>query len=101
MVSANLYARRGPAPGQFNITLLPKANDQSHHASVVELQKVRQQLEQKEQAEAAALAKHEKTEAELEQLKEQLALLQAIKTENQQKIPAGDYTEAQDTRRVY
>jgi type I restriction enzyme R subunit len=92
---ARIYTRGGPAPVQFNITLLPKANDQSHHASVVELQKVRQQLEQKEQAEAAALAKHEKTEAELEQLREQLALLQAIKTENQQKIPAGDYTEAQ------
>lgn len=92
---ARVYSRGGPAPGQFNITLLPKAEDQTHHASVVELQKVREQLEQKAQAEAITLAKHEKTEAEVQQLKEQLALLQAIKAENQQKIPAGDYTEAQ------
>ena len=92
---ARVYTRGGPVPGEFRVTLLPKADEQVHHASVVELQKVREQLEQKEQAEVAARATQEQTEAELAELKEQLELLQAIKAENEQHIPAGEYTEAQ------
>ncbi len=92
---ARVYTRGSAVPGQFNIQLLPKADDSSHQASVVELQNVRDQLAQKEQAEAEAKAKQQQTDEELAQLKEQLALLQAIKQENQQKIPADDYTEAQ------
>ena len=62
---ARVYTRGGPAPGEFKILLLPKADDDTQHASVVELQKVREQLEQKEHSEAVARAAQEQTETEL------------------------------------
>lgn len=92
---ARVYTRGSAAPGQFNIALLPKTDTDTHQASVVELQKVREQLEAKEQAEAAALAKHQQTEEELKQLREQLAQLQTIKDQNQKAIPSSEYTEAE------
>ncbi len=92
---ARVYSRGGAVPGQFSVSLLPKADDQLPQASVIELQNVREQLGKKEQAEAAAKAKQERTEEELKQLKEQLALLQTIKQENQKKIPDTDYSEAE------
>jgi type I restriction enzyme, R subunit len=92
---SRVYTQDGPVPGQFNIALLPKAEQPTDQASVVELQDLRQKYEQQEKAAADAQAKHTATEAELAQMKEQLALLQAIKEANQQQIPAEDYTEAQ------
>jgi type I restriction enzyme, R subunit len=92
---ARVYTRGSAAPGQFNIALLPKKDGDDKHASVIELQKVREQLEVKEKAEAAAISKHQQTEAEVEQLREQLAQLQAIKEQNKQKIPSSEYTEAE------
>ena len=92
---ARVYSRDGAAPGQFNITLLPKQDAVESHASVVELQKVRDQLEAKERAEVAAIAKHQQTADELDQLKVKLALIQEIKDQNQQKIPSSEYTEAE------
>ena len=92
---ARVYTRGGATSGQFNIALLPKPDDDDKHASVIELQKIREQLEAKEQSEAAAIAKHEQTEAELKQLREQLALLQEVKEQNKQKIPSSEYTEAE------
>lgn len=97
---ARVYTCGGAAPGNFNISLLPKADVEEksksdQQAAVIELQTIREQLEQKEKAEAAARAKAQQSEDELKQLKEQLSLLQAIKAENKKHIPAQDYTESQ------
>lgn len=102
---ARVYTRGGAVPGNFDISLLPKqevshipdseADQAQRQATVIELQQAREALEQKEKAESAARAKQQQTEAELAQLKEQLALLQATKEENKKNISADEYTEAE------
>ena len=92
---ARVYTHGGPIPGQFQITLLPQADQAQPQATVVELDKIRAELAKKDEAEKAALAKQQQTEAELAELKQQLAELQVTKQENLPKIPASDYTEAQ------
>lgn len=102
---ARVYTRGGTTPTNFNISLLPKqeatqavdseSDKAQRQATVIELQKVREALEQKEKAEASAKAKQQQTEEELAQLKEQLALLQTTKEENKKHITADEYTEAE------
>ena len=92
---ARVYTQGSAAPGQFNITLLPKADSDNKQASAIELQEVRAQLEAKEKTEAETAAKHDQTEEELNQVRQQLARLQAVKEQNKQTIPASDYTEAE------
>jgi type I restriction enzyme R subunit len=93
---ARVYTRGGAAPGQFNITLLPSTEgDNKNQASVVELQKLREQLEAKEKAEAEALAKQQQTEEELTQLRKLLAELQAVKELNKKSILSSEYKEAE------
>lgn len=93
---ARVYTRGGAAPTQFSISLLPRAEPlQSASTSVVELQAIREQLQEKDAAEKRAREQQQQTEAELAELKAQLEQLQAIKQENLPKIPATDYSEAQ------
>ena len=94
---ARVYSRGGPVPGQFQITLLPKPQQSQAQTTttVAELDKVREELANKDAAEKAALAKQQQTEAELAQLKQQLAQLQATKQTNLLAIPTDDYSEAQ------
>ncbi len=92
---ARVYTQGSAAPGQFNITLLAKADSDNKQASAIELQEVRAQLEAKEKTEAETAAKHDQTEEELNQVRQQLARLQAVKEQNKQTIPASDYTEAE------
>ncbi len=104
---ARVYTRGGPAPGQFNITLLPpaegdakneaeaKESKKAEQAAIIQLQKVREELARRDEAERKALEAQQHSEAEIAQLKEQLALLQVTKEENKKKIPAGDYSESQ------
>ena len=82
-----VYTRGGAAPGQFQVGLLPKPEDEAAaQASVIELQTIRVQLQEKDAAEAKAKSQLTQTEQELAQLKEQLVLLQNIKKENKEKI---------------
>lgn len=92
---ARVYTRGGAAPEQFQITWLPKAETGEPQLSKPQLDKIQQELETKDRAAEAAKEKLSQTEAELAELKEQLALLQQAKVENEQTIGSDEYTEAQ------
>lgn len=92
---ARVYTRGGAAPGQFQITWLPKAQPDTSQLSVEQLEKIQDELKAKDEATAAAHAKLTQTETELAELKEQLALLQQVKETNKKTIGSGEYTEAQ------
>ena len=92
---ARVYTRGGAAPGQFQITWLPKAEPDEPQLSKQQLDKIQQDLEAKDRAAEAAHQKLSQTEAELAELREQLALLQQVKAANQKTIGSEEYTEAQ------
>jgi len=92
---ARVYTRGGTVPEQFQITWLPKAEADEPQLSKQQLDKIQQELEAKDRAAEAAKEKLSQTETELAELKEQLALLQQVKVENEQTIGSDEYTEAQ------
>ncbi|MCU7805661.1 MAG: DEAD/DEAH box helicase family protein [Candidatus Thiodiazotropha sp. (ex Lucinoma borealis)] len=92
---ARVYTRGGAAPGQFQITWLPKAEEHAPRLTAQQLDKIQEDLKAKDEAAAAAHEKLSKTEAQLAELKEQLVLLQQVKEENKQTIGSEEYTEAQ------
>lgn len=91
---ARVYTPGGANPGNFDLTLLPKGDDSSQ-ASSEALKKLQDDLQAKDAAAAAANVKLSQTEAEIEELKLQLAQLQASKEANQKKIGSEEYSEPQ------
>lgn len=92
---ARVYTRGSAAPGQFQISWLPKAEPEAPVLSAQQLEKIQDELKAKDEAASAAHAKLSQTETELAELKQQLALLQDIKIANQKTIGSEEYTEAQ------
>ncbi len=92
---SRVYTRGGAKPEQFQITWLPKAEPDTPHFSVAQLEKIQADLTAKDEAAATAKAKLTQTESELAALKEQLALLQEVKETNKKTIGSSEYTEAQ------
>ena len=92
---ARVYTRGGAAPGQFQITWLPKAEPDEPQLSKQQLDKIQQDLEAKDRIAEAAHQRLSQTESELAELREQLALLQQVKEANQKTIGSEEYTEAQ------
>ena len=92
---ARVYTRGGAAPGQFQITWLPKAEADKPQLTKQQREKLQQDLEAKDKAHDAAQKKLEQSEAKLKELQEQLALLQQVKQENEKTIGSDEYTEAQ------
>lgn len=89
-----VYTPGGANPGNFDLALLPKADD-TPQASSVALQKLQDALKAKDDAAAAAHEKLSQTEEEVAQLKAQLAELQNVKETNEKTIGADEYTEAE------
>lgn len=92
---ARVYTRGGAKPGQFQVTWLPQAEAHAPYLTQQQLDKIQSDLKAKDEAAAAAHAKLSRTETQLAELKEQLALLQQVKEENKKNIGSGEYTEAQ------
>ena len=92
---ARVYTRGGAAPGQFQVTWLPKEDPEAPKLSKQQLEKIQLELQAKDKATEAAHKKLSQTEAELAELKEQLTLLQQIKETNKKTIGSNEYTEAQ------
>jgi type I restriction enzyme R subunit len=84
---ARVYTRGGAEPGQFNPSLLPKAEAKAA-LSVDEAQSLLGQLQERETAAV-------ETEQELAALRQKVAELQAIKDANLETIGADEYTEAE------
>ncbi len=70
---ARVYTQEGAKPGQFQITLLPKAHEDVKQLSKHEIEKVHADLEAKDKLAEEAQAKLSQTETELAALKEKLA----------------------------
>ena len=92
---ARVYTRGGAKPDQFNAGWLPKAIPEAPHLSKQQLEKIQDKIKAKDEAAAAAHAKLTQSEAQVEELKAQLALLQQVKETNKQTIGSEEYTEAQ------
>ncbi|MCP3671059.1 MAG: DEAD/DEAH box helicase family protein [Gammaproteobacteria bacterium] len=90
-----VYTRGGAAPGAFQITLLPKAEPDRPKLTARQLEKIQADLKAKDEAAVAAKEKLTQTEAQLAELKEQLALLQTVKDTNQQTIGSDEYSESE------
>lgn len=92
---ARVYTRGGARPGPFQVSWLPKPLADTAPLSVAELEKIQADLAAKDAAAVSAQQKLSQTESELAALKEQLALLQAVKESNQKTIASDEYSEAQ------
>ncbi|RUR24674.1 DEAD/DEAH box helicase family protein [Legionella qingyii] len=92
---ARVYSTGGAKPEQFQVTYLPKAQEDTPKLSKHEIEKIQADLEAKDKAAEAARAKLTQTEAELAAIKEQLALLQDVKKANRKTISSNEYTESQ------
>lgn len=91
---ARVYTRGGAAPGQFRISWLSKAEPDEPQLDKLQLEKLQQDLQAKDKAAEVAQGKLQQSEAELKELKEQLALLQQVKQDNEKTIGSDEYTEA-------
>lgn len=89
-----VYSPESIKPEPFQENLLPKAEPGTRRLTAQELENILKGFKEKDDAETAK-AKLSQTEAELEELKKQLALLQETKAQNQKSIGSGEYTEAQ------
>ncbi|HAU2169457.1 TPA: DEAD/DEAH box helicase [Legionella pneumophila] len=92
---ARVYTKEGTKPGQFQITYLPKAQEDTPKLSKHEIEKIQHDLEAKDKAAEEAQARLSQTESELAALKEKLALLQEVKKTNKRTIGSKEYTESQ------
>jgi len=78
---ARVYTRGSAKPGQFQASLLPKAED-TEQKSTDQLKEIQDTLKKKDEEAALAQSQLSKTEDELKDLKEQLKLIQSVKSEN-------------------
>ncbi|HAT8958754.1 TPA: DUF4145 domain-containing protein [Legionella pneumophila subsp. pneumophila] len=92
---ARVYTKEGTKPGQFQITYLPKAQEDTPKLSKHEIEKIQHDLEAKDKAAEEVQTKLSQTESELAALKEKLALLQEVKKTNKRTIGSNEYTESQ------
>ena len=92
---ARVYTRGGAKPEQFRVTWLPKPEAEAPQLTSQQLDKIQEDLKAKDDAAALTKEKLTQTEAQLAELKEQLALLQQVKEENEKTIGSGEYSEAQ------
>ncbi|MBA2653099.1 MAG: DEAD/DEAH box helicase family protein [Tatlockia sp.] len=92
---ARVYTTEGAKPKQFQITYLPKAQEDAPKLSKHEIEKIQADLEAKNKLAEEAQAKLTQTEAELAALKEKLALLQEVKKANKKTIGSNEYTESE------
>jgi len=94
---ARVYSRDGARPEEFQVTWLPQAGVEAETAKLTsqELDKLQDALKARDEAAAHAQEKLTQTEAQLAELKEQLALLQQVKESKQKTIGSQEYTEAQ------
>ncbi|MFA6301680.1 MAG: DEAD/DEAH box helicase family protein [Legionella sp.] len=92
---ARIYTKEGAKPRQFEITLLPKAQEDVKKLSQHEIEKIQADLEAKDKATEEAQDKLSQTEAELAALKDKLALLQEVKKTKKKTIGSNEYTESE------
>jgi type I restriction enzyme R subunit len=92
---ARVYTKNAAKPSQFQITLLPKAQEDVKKLTKHEIEKIQADLEAKDKSAEVAQAKLLQTEAELAALKEKLSLLQDVKKANKKTIDSNEYTESQ------
>jgi len=96
---ARVYTREGAKPEQFHAGWLPKPatgeKPETPQLTAQQLEKVQADLKAKDEAAEAAHKKLSQSEAQLAELKEQLALLQQVKETNQKSIGSDEYSEAQ------
>lgn len=90
-----VYATEGEKPEQFQITYLPKAQEDTPKLSIHEIEKIQADLEAKDKVAAEAHAKLSQTEIELATLKAKLALVQEAKKANKKTIGSDEYSESQ------
>ncbi|SFF24387.1 DEAD/DEAH box helicase family protein [Nitrosomonas sp. Nm166] len=92
---SRVYTRQNVAPQPFQADWLPKSEPQTPPLTVQQLEQLQDQLAARDAAATAAHEKLTRTEAELIELRTQLAALQQLKQANQQSIGSSEYTEAQ------
>jgi type I restriction enzyme, R subunit len=96
---SRVYTRGGARPQEFQITLLPEskteAETETPQLTSQQLDKLQDALKARDEAAAHAREKLTQTEAQLAELKAQLAQLQQVKETNKKTIGSQEYTEAQ------
>jgi len=96
---ARVYTRDGAKPDQFHAGWLPKPvtgeEPETPQLTAQQLEKIQQDLKAKDEVAEAAHKKLSQSEAQLAELKGQLALLQQVKETNKKTIGSDEYSEAQ------
>ncbi|MDH5682643.1 MAG: DEAD/DEAH box helicase family protein, partial [Spirochaetota bacterium] len=90
-----VYTRGGLKIPDFKSELLPKSEQERKRLSNKEIIRILEDGRAKDEAERLARQKLSQTEAELEKVKKELAVVQAIKKTNEKTIGSDEYTESQ------